>query len=363
MGAARLQELTEIPDWRERVGRVDAWWERRVIDRPVVWMALARNPLRVPWPARKAWPRIRDRWLDAEWHADAARAVALNTEWLGDAVPLANPNLGPEVFSALFGADLEFSPDSSWSVPCLARWEDAGALEFSESNPWWIALHRLTDACLARGAGVYWTGMTDWHPGGDAIAAFRDPETMNEDMIEHRDDILRLLDRMNATFFRVYDHWADLLEAAGQPHANWTRIVSTRRHYVPSNDFSCMISPAMFNETFLPGLRLECRHLERSLYHLDGPDALRHLDALLGIPELSALQWVPGAGRGPASRWMAVYRRAQDAGKAIQILGATPAEVPQFVAALRPAGVWLDVVDVRSRAEADGVLRLVEDWR
>jgi len=342
---------------------VDAWWDRTIIDRPVVWMTLPKATPPVPWPAKKPWPTVRDRWLDAEWNAEVAYANAVNTEWLGDAVPTWSPNLGPEVFSALFGAELEFSEDSSWSKPCLARWEDAGLLEFSGQNPWWSALHRLTEACLTRGRGVFWTGMTDWHPGGDAVAAFRDPEVLNEDMIEHADDVRRLVDRVTATFFQVYDHFAGRLEAAHQPHTNWTRIVSTRRHYVPSNDFSCMISPAMFNATFLPGLRAECQHLDRSLYHLDGPDALRHLGALLGIPELSALQWVPGAGKGPAARWMDVYRKAQSAGKAVQVTGVTPAEVPVFIEALRPEGVWLDVIDLKTRAEADDVLRQVEDWR
>jgi hypothetical protein len=37
------------------------------------------------------------------------------------------------------------------------------------------------------------------------------------------------------------------------------------------------------------------RHVERTIYHLDGPGALRHLDRLLAIPELDCAQWIQGA--------------------------------------------------------------------
>ena len=52
-----------------------------------------------------------------------------------------------------------------------------------------------------------------------------------------------------------------------------------------------MVSKETFDDLFLPGIRQECRHAEASLYHLDGPNALTHLDSLLEIPELDAIQW------------------------------------------------------------------------
>jgi hypothetical protein len=69
---------------------------------------------------------------------------------------------------------------------------------------------------------------------------------------------------------------------------------------------------------FLPGIVRECRFYERSIYHLDGPGALRHLESILSIPELNALQWVPGAGRENFSQWVQVYRQVQAAGKGIR---------------------------------------------
>jgi hypothetical protein len=122
-----------------------------------------------------------------------------------------------------------------------------------------------------------------------------------------------------------------------------------------------MISEAMFQEFFLPGIAEECRFYTNSLYHLDGPGALRHLDALLSIPELNAIQWVYGAGNGRATDWLDVYRRCQAAGKGIQLSFLHVDEVDVVVANLRPEGVWCSVV-VRNRSEAEAILRKFEKW-
>ena len=93
------------------------------------------------------------------------------------------------------------------------------------------------------------------------------------------------------------------------------------RWYTISCDFICMISDSMFRRVILPSLEREIAHMRHSLFHLDGPGALRHLDALLELDNLTGIQWVYGSGAGPAGRWIDVYRRIQDAGKCLQVVG------------------------------------------
>lgn len=101
--------------------------------------------------------------------------------------------------------------------------------------------------------------------------------------------------------------------------------------------------------------------MEASIYHLDGPDALRHLDSLLAIKELNAIQWVYGAGRGRASDWLHVYRKCQAAGKGIQF-GVGVDELDAIISNLRPEGVFMSV-QVRNPAEAEAVLKRVATWK
>ena len=79
------------------------------------------------------------------------------------------------------------------------------------------------------------------------------------------------------------------------------------------SDFSAMISPIMLAEFVLSHLQEQCRRLEYSIYHLDGPGQILHLDYLLEIPELNGIQWVPGAGQPGtgSSKCFPLYQRIQ----------------------------------------------------
>jgi hypothetical protein len=354
--------ISHIDDWEERLARQDAFWYGEIIDRPVVALTLpSRKPGR-PDPPEKAWPSLRDRWLDAGYQAELALARVSRTEYLGDALPHVYPRMGPEIFSALFGTEMEFGERTTWSVPNLIDWDHTDHLQVSENSFYWQKLVELTDTLLDAGRNVFYTGTTDWHPGGDALAAFRDPARLAMDMIEHRDDVKALLRRVTDEYVRIFDVFYRKLTEARQAISTWMGIVSTEKWYVPSNDFSCMISKEMFDDVFLPGIIEECRFFDTSIYHLDGPGALQHLDSLLEIDELNALQWVFGAGNGPASRWMHVYKRCQEAGKGLEIPIHLD-ELDRFIEELRPEGLWISLQGVRDRDDADRALKRITAWR
>lgn len=363
-----MMPIDHIPDWEQRLARQDAFWQCEILDRPVVVMTWPKSNPDYPPPTPKAYATLRDRWMDTEYVAERALAGTMNTEYFGDALPTAWPNLGPEIFSAFFGCELEYTETTSWAVPNLHDWADVDQLQFSEDHFYWRKLLEMTDALLEIGKNTFYTGITDLHAGGDAIAAFRDPQILNVDMIEAVEEVKALLDRVTQAYFRVYDFYYEKLKAAGQAMTTWAGIVSTKKWYVPSNDFSCMISKKMFDEVFLPGIAAECQHMEASIYHLDGPEALRHLDRLLEIKELNAIQWVYGAGQGRASDWMPVYKKCQAAGKGLQITmevdeAAGASELDVFMEHLHPEGLWIALSGVKDRDQAEALLRKVARWR
>ncbi len=356
-----LMPIDALEDWEIRLNRQDAFWERAVLDRPCVSMQYGRSRPVVPWPGAKPWPTHRDRWMDTEHLCARSVAAVANTVYCGDALPTAWPNLGPEVFSAFFGMELEYSEGTAYGIPNLKAWDQADHIQFSEDNFYWKKILEMTDALLEVGRGKFHVGMTDLHPGGDGLAAFRDPQTLNMDLLLAPDAVRALLSRVNDTFRFVFDFYWRKLSGAGQACTTWPGIVSRKKWHVPSNDFSCMISKEMFDEFFLEGIAGECRLAEASLYHLDGPNALRHLDSLLDIPELNAIQWVYGAGNGRVSDWTGIYQKCQAAGKGIQILGLELDELEWLTTHLRPEGVWTSVT-VANQDEVDHVLKTICRW-
>lgn len=352
--------LETVPDWEQRLARQDAFWRREVLDRPPVHIQFPKAEPSVSAPASHH-PTLRDRWWDAGYQAELAAANVANTEWLGDALPHAWTNLGPEVFPAFFGCELEFGEDTSWSKPILDTWDDADKVAFSTDNPYWKKLAELTQAYLDAGRGRFYTALSDFHGAADTLAAFRDPANLNIDLLEEPDRVAAMTKTLEQRFLWVIDFYLDWMQRERQAIGNWATIVSSKRWYVPSDDFSCMISGPMWRRTFLPGIAEQCAHLEASLYHLDGPNALRHLDDLLAIPELTAIQWIYGAGNGRATDWLDVYRRIQAAGKGIQVWLYLD-EIDTFTEALRPEGVFVITQDVRDRETADAVLKRLSKW-
>lgn len=350
------------PDYAATQARMEAFWEHQVTDRPLVSFSLSK-----PYDQQVALPPSHHptsdaRWLDADYQAELALARLSNLEFLGDSLPVAFPNLGPEVFSALYGSPIHFGDfGTSWTDPILHDWSQAGALQLEWDGAVMRKLIEMTNALIEISQGRFIVGMTDWHPGGDALAAFRDPQELAVDLLEHRAEVEALLARLEGDYFRVYDRFYDLLRAAGMPITSWTHLTSPGKYYIPSNDFSIMISKRMYDEIFLPGIRRECQFYDRSIYHLDGPGALRHLDSILAIPELDALQWVFGAGNEGFEKWIGVYRQAQAAGKSIQV-NCRLGEIEQIIQTLDPRGVYLAVESVPDRASAEALLKRLEQW-
>lgn len=111
------------PDYERSRQRIEAFWERELIDRPVVQFGLAKPPEeRVPLP-QSHHATSAERWLDAPYQAELKLATLSNQEFLGDSMPVAYPNLGPEVFAALYGCPIHFGDyGTSWSEPILHDW-------------------------------------------------------------------------------------------------------------------------------------------------------------------------------------------------------------------------------------------------
>ena len=81
-----------------------------------------------------------------------------------------------------------------------------------------------------------------------------------------------------------------------------------------------MESPDWIDEKVL---KINAVWLDCSMFHLDGHQYIPHLDLLLSIESLDAIEWtpdpqVPGGG---SSQWYSMYRKILEAGKSVQSIG------------------------------------------
>jgi hypothetical protein len=127
------------------------------------------------------------------------------------------------------------------------------------------------------------------------------------------------------------------------------------------SDFSCMMSAEMFDEYLLPFIAEQTEMVERTIYHLDGPGAIQHLDSLLALPDLDGIQWVPGAAGAPATAWIDLLKHVQDAGKLVYAY-CDVSHVQHLLAELRPEGLMLIVEGCERESDAGALLENVERW-
>lgn len=353
------------PDYDETRKRCEAFWEGELYDRAMVALPVFKDESQRIKIQKKSYKSLEDRWTDYDQRVKEDVAMLHNIEFLGDALPIAWPNLGPEIFSAWYGCGYHFGETTTWSDPCILDWAcDNDKAVFDENHPLYIGMHEYTDRLLEAANGKFIVGLTDFHPGGDHVAALRDPQNLAIDMLYDVDYVKEMVEKSYVDFFKVYDLFYKKFRSHDMPITTWTPLINEGTYYVPSNDFSCMISTKMFEDVFLEGIIRECKYYDRSVYHLDGPDALRHLDVLLDIRELDAVQWVPGAGNEQFDRWIDVYQKIQNRGKSIQIVSIKINELDSLFETLSPEGVFISsVIGVDDKQTAQYVLERIKNWK
>jgi hypothetical protein len=114
----------------------------------------------------------------------------------------------------------------------------ADGITLDWSSPFLRRLDQMTTALLEAGTGLFITGMTDLHPGGDCLAAIRGPQNLAMDLLICPEQVKALLARLEADFLAVYDRFYERLRTAGLPITTWTPLLCDGKYYLPSNDFS-----------------------------------------------------------------------------------------------------------------------------
>ncbi|MBI4551372.1 MAG: hypothetical protein HY710_03840 [Candidatus Latescibacteria bacterium] len=347
------------PDWPQAVERFQAWWAGDIIDRVALQVTAPKagyQPRPVPPP-----PTLEARWTSVDYVIEAAEERMRATFYGGEAFPIFFPSLGPDVFSAYLGCESIFAPDTIWVKPNITDWDNPPPLTLDPSNRWWRLTLEMIERALERAPGRYFVGLTDLHGGMDALSAMRGREQLCVDLIDCPEKIkVAMEDFITPLWFDIYEAMHQPIQEKMTGSTSWFPVWSPGRWYPTSCDFAALVSPAMFDDFILPDIVAEVEWLDHSLYHLDGPDAIVHLDSLLNIPRLGGIQWVPGARYSSMLPWLPLLKRIQRAGKLLH-LSVNPYEIEPLLRELSPNGVMFHT-SCPTEAEARALLSTAERW-
>jgi len=306
-------ELEFRRDFEEVQQRWDAFWRGELVRRPLVSIVVPREG--VTPVSKPAWFAGRDG--NFEPVIDQLLAWAGTHEFFGEAIPFHQMEVGPNHFNTLLGADMIYNPDSDdtgWVLPYVDDWDHAD-IRFRPDGKWWRLTRDFIRAVRRRCDGKLLLAAPTLVANLDALSAMRGPERLAMDMVECPEKVHAALRAVTAAFRDVLQALAQELDYAAWGSINRHGMYKRGAINVPQCDFSCMISPAMFREFAVPYLRQEAQAYGAAEYHLDGPDAVKHLEAVCEIKEIEVIQWVPGAGMPETMDWSGLYRRIDELGK------------------------------------------------
>lgn len=354
--------LTTKPDFARCMERIEAWFAQAVLDRPPVRFYRHNAQFDAGEPVdRTRWASLEERWFDTNYQIESFEQSLVGKTFHAETFPVFMPNLGPNVYSAFYAGLLNFAEVTSWYEPVLKDLDDLSVLKNDPfGNRYFKKIEGMTRAALARCGNRYWVGYTDLHPSLDCVTAWRGVDDLCLDMATNPEELAPLVDLAVRDFHRIFNHFDAMLKTARQPSVTWMNIPCTGKFHIPSCDFSSMISPLYFEQFSLPQLRHELQGMDRCVFHVDGKGVARHLDVILALPEIQAIQWVQGVGTDwPILQWIPLIKQIRAAGKSV-LVDVPIEELDEFMKQIPREGIFL-CLGVKEGAEAD-TLKRVERW-
>lgn len=273
-------------------------------------------------PEELKWQDMEDKYLNPERMVARYRQFCETHEFMGESFPNLNVDLGPGSLAAYLGSEIDFKEDTVWFHPCIEDWDGVPEFAFDENSPWFKKHLELVKRCRELAGDDFYIDMPDMMENIDVLASLRGAQDMLYDMIDEPEITKERVDQIERIYYQYYDRFYDAIKDADGGNAYTVfQIWGPGRTVKLQCDFSAMMSPDNFREFIQEPLRRQAAKADCVLYHLDGPDAIKHLDALMEIDEIDALQWTSGdAGPdGTLEDWDVIYDKVAAAGKSLWV--------------------------------------------
>lgn len=276
-------------------------------------------------PAREAALKpvsMEDKYQNAERMVERFRYFCETHEFMGESFPNISLDFGPGSMAGYLGSNIVFNEDTVWFEEFVDDWTEYKDLAYDPENVW-IKKHLELFRKVKELAGEdFLIGIPDIMENIDVLASMRGAQNTIFDMVDEPEEITRRIGQIDDLYFEYYDQFYDIVKAEDNSSCYTVfQIWGPGKTAKLQCDFSAMMSPDNFREFIQESLRKQAKQLDHVIYHLDGPDAIKHVDAIMEIEEIDALQWTSGdyGPDGTFEEWYRIYDKAVAAGKGLWV--------------------------------------------
>lgn len=281
-----------------------------------------------------------------------------NTYYAGEAFPVIFQNFGTSGHCNYIGAKPVYGNDTIWFDKGYSRLDE---ITGEISTPAYKRHIKLTEYLSNNADDKYFIGMPDNTGTIDAIAhVFGSAELLLE-MYENPVEVIKVINNVNRIWRKTSEKFYKIAESVnkGGAHA-WMYLLAPGRLQHMQCDLSVMISPVMYERFVIPELEYQMKWIDFPVYHFDGIEQERHLNHLLSLKKLMAIQWTEVAGQASPTKYIPVLKRMQQAGKRLIIM-CSKNDIVTLLENLSSKGLYLNL-SADSPDEADEIVRLVEKY-
>jgi len=309
-------------NWNETKEKFTNWWAHKNTGRPLM-VVVARKPgASEELPEELAYRTMEEKYRDAEHMVRRYRYFCENHEFLAESFPNMSADFGPGSVASYIGSDITFNEETVWFNEFVEDWTAIPPLVFYPENKWWKEHYALVKKARELAGDDFYIGIPDLMENIDVLASLRGAQDMIFDMIDEPEEVEERIRQVSNIYFEYYDRFYDLVKDSENGSCYTVfQIWGEGKTAKLQCDFSAMMSPTNFRDFIVQPLREQGAKINNVLYHLDGPDAIKHMDALMEIDEIDALQWTSGdhGPDGTLEDWYVIYDKARKAGKSLWI--------------------------------------------
>ncbi len=273
-------------------------------------------------PEELKWKDMEDKYQNAQRIVDRYRYFCETHAFLGESFPNLNIDFGPGSLAAYLGSDIGFKEDTVWFKKCLDSWDGVPKLQFDPDNKWFKKHLQLAKDCRELAGNDFYVDMPDLMENIDVLASLRGAQDILMDLLDEPEKVGERIQEVTDCYYDYYNRFYDVIkdEEGGNAYTVF-QIWGPGKTVKLQCDFSAMMAPDDFRTYIQPSLKAQSEKADHVLYHLDGPAAIKHMDALMEIDGIDALQWTSGdAGPdGTLPDWDVIYDKAIAAGKSIWV--------------------------------------------
>jgi len=347
---------------KEKLEKIKKWWNGEN-QKPVVFTTFDEE--------KRKKKNLNYLWEKEDTKPDFEKLVEYQIEnlkgifFLGESYPILPHLWGnrgtPMTLASYIGGKVIFREETVWIEKTIDDWEKFH-IKFDPENYWVKISEELMKKQIEKIDDKTLISMPDF---GDALTCFSliiGVENLLFDVIEKQEIIMEKITEFTEAWKKCHQYFYSIYKEKLPGDTSWLTWAPGKT-YACQCDFSTMISPKLFEKFVVYELEQIKGYLDYIVWHLDGPDEIRHTDILLSLPYIKAIQIVPGDGNPPCASdlWLPVIKKITEKGRNVILYADSKEEVEILINQIPKEKIALFLnINFKSKSEAEEFIEWIK---